>query len=67
MAPTKIVAKPKLLSQKKTGIDVQALDAVGQKFAVINKYIENGMEVPYELTKNFVTFPLSDEPFSDNE
>lgn len=55
------------LPKKNPGIDVNALEAVGRKFALINKYIENGEEIPSELTKNFVTFPLSDEPFTDNE
>jgi hypothetical protein len=67
MASIKTLPKPELFPEKKTGINVQALEDVGQKFATINKYLENGMEVPSELTKNFVTFPLSDEPFNDNE
>jgi hypothetical protein len=45
-------------------INVNAVEGIGEKFAVINKYLQAGEEIPAELTKNFVTFPLSDEPYS---
>ena len=53
--------------RKKSGQNIQTIEAVGQKFAIINKHIENGTEVPSELTKNFVTFPLSDKPLTDKD
>jgi hypothetical protein len=38
---------------------------VAKKFAKINKYIEEGKEIPKELTKNFITFELVDDPYKD--
>jgi hypothetical protein len=37
---------------------------VYEKFELINGYIERGEEVPKELTKDFITFPLVDDPYS---
>lgn len=66
MSATQTLAKKKTSSSdKKVRIDVNALEAIGHKFAIINNHIENGREVPSELTTNFVTFPLSDDPFID--
>jgi hypothetical protein len=48
-------------------INVVAVEAIGKKFELINYYIENGKEIPAELTKNFVTCPLSDDPYSTLE
>lgn len=46
-------------------INVEALEAIALKFDEINRCIELGIEVPEELTKNFITFPLVDDPYSE--
>jgi hypothetical protein len=46
----------------KSVIDFSAYNALKEKYALIDSYIENGEEIPNHLTKNFVTFPLSDNP-----
>lgn len=43
------------------------LESIGEKFAEINKHIEAGEEIPAELTKNFIIFPLCDDPYKDIE
>lgn len=43
------------------------IKAIAEKFDIINKYIEDGKPIPNEYTKNFVTFPLSDDPYKDIE
>lgn len=45
-----------------TGINVSAFEQLSEKFDQINSFIAAGKEIPKELTKNFVTFPLSDDP-----
>lgn len=57
----------KKLKEKEKGINVNAIESVAKKFAEINRYIESGEEVPSELTKNFITFDLSDDPYKDIE
>ena len=37
---------------------------IAEKFDLINSYIERGEPIPEELTKNFITFPLLDDPYS---
>jgi hypothetical protein len=46
-----------------TGVNVKAFEELSEKFDQINSFIAAGKEIPKELTKNFVTFPLSDNPF----
>lgn len=50
-----------------TVINVQTIEAIGNKFALINSYIEAGNEIPTELTKNFITCPLVEDPYSSLE
>ncbi len=50
--------------KKELKINFEALDAIGKKQALINEYIEAGQEIPKELSKNFVSHPLSDDPYS---
>jgi hypothetical protein len=47
-------------STRKNRIDFEAFSALKEKFALIDDYIERGEGIPKRLTKNFVTFPLSD-------
>jgi hypothetical protein len=49
----------------KSGLNVQGLKAIADKFSKINAYIESGQPIPQELSKNFVSFPLSDDPYSE--
>ncbi len=54
-----------MVNPKKTmdnGINVSAFEQLSEKFDQINSFIAAGKEIPKELTKNFVTFPLSDDP-----
>jgi len=53
--------------KKSMGLRIEALRSVATKFSEINKYIESGKEIPAELSKNFVSFPLSDDPYSEIE
>lgn len=46
---------------------IKNIQKISRKFAKINKYIEEGKEVPAELTKNFMVFELVDEPYKDIE
>lgn len=52
---------------KKKGINIKALNELRERHAKIDKYIEEGKEVPPELTKSFVAFPLVDDPYKDLE
>jgi len=45
---------------KKPGINIEALGKIAEKFRIINQHILNGEEVPTELSKNFISFPLSE-------
>lgn len=51
-----------LLSLKKRGlkIDLDVLQHIIKKHSIINLLFEQGKEIPEELTKNFITFPLND-------
>ena len=51
--------------RKKSGLNVEALNLVADRFSKINKFIESGKEIPIKLSENFVTFPLSDNPYKD--
>ncbi len=64
IAKTMKVASKMSLSDGHSRININAVEAIGEKFATINKYIQAGEEIPAELTKNFVTVPLSDDPYS---
>jgi len=64
IAKTIQVASKMSSSGRRSRINVSAVEAIGEKFARINKYIQAGEEIPAELTKNFVTVPLSDDPYS---
>jgi hypothetical protein len=63
IAKTKVATKTSS-SDGNSRINVNAVEAIGEKFARINKYLQAGEEIPDELTKNFVTVPLSDDPYS---
>lgn len=43
---------------------IDNLRKVAEKFNIINGYIERGEDIPEEYTKNFITFPLVDDPYS---
>lgn len=60
-----ILVAPKMSSPgKRSRINSNAVEAIGEKFAIINQYVQAGEEIPAELTQNFVTVPLSDDPYS---
>lgn len=40
-------------------------DVIRKKFTIIGGYIERGEEIPNELSKNFITCPLTDDPYID--
>jgi hypothetical protein len=40
---------------------------LASKYRRINRLIEQGKEIPESLSKNFVTFPLTDNPYDDIE
>jgi hypothetical protein len=67
----KIVKRPmtivKPTRNNNVGFNTDALKAVADDFSKINSSIESGNEVPPELTKNFVSIPLSDDPYSGIE
>ena len=52
---------------KNQTIDLDRLYAIAQKFAEINKLIEQGKPIPPELSKNFVTFDIPNNPFEGFE
>lgn len=58
---------PKKFKPVIKGLNAEALKNVADKFALIDSYIEKGEEIPQELTENFITFPLSDDPYSGIE
>jgi hypothetical protein len=43
------------------------MDFLSKKFEKINRLIEQGREVPESLSKSFITFPLTDDPYSEVE
>jgi hypothetical protein len=45
----------------------KGLEEVGDKFFEINKYIESGQEVPHDLSKNFISINLVDNPLDSIE
>jgi len=51
--------------RKSKNINIEAFNQMIEKHALINKLIEEGKEIPKELIKNFVSFPLSEDPYSD--
>ncbi len=53
--------------KKKPGINMKAFKKQVEKMKLIDSYIEAGKEIPAELSKNFVTFPLTDDPYSKLE
>lgn len=71
MTLSKEFGKPQIIEIRLLeGCKIKVLDylevgikKVAEKFATINKYIESGQEIPKELSKNFVSFPLSDDPY----
>jgi len=50
-------------SYKTPRISADAVIAVVKKHAAINKLIEAQAPIDPELSKNFVSFPLSDNPY----
>ena len=67
MEEFKTLIAPSEMPNKNLDISVNAFEVIGHKFEKINKYIQAGEEIPLELTKNFGTFPLSDDPYSGIE
>jgi hypothetical protein len=49
---------------KNKGLNGEGLKAIADKFSKINALIEAGEPIPSELSKNFVSHPLSDNPYS---
>jgi len=49
-------------TDKPKGINLDRLREVAEKHRKINQYIREGKEIPDELTTNFVTFPLRNNP-----
>lgn len=43
------------------------MDFLSKKIEKINRLIEQGREVPESLSKSFITFPLTDDPYSEVE
>ncbi len=43
----------------------QKFKDISEKFNLINKYIESGQEVPEELSRYFISFVLSEDPYKD--
>lgn len=60
-------AKPVASRKKKPGSEVETVRSIAEKFSEINKYIESGKVIPAELSKNFVSCNLSDDPYSELE
>ena len=58
----KMIIKEKKLYLPKS-INIDKLKYLFDKFSNINRYIESGEEVPSELSKNFISFDLSDNPY----
>ena len=50
---------------KSTKRKQELFDQAIKKQAEINSYYESGKEVPLEIRKNFVTCPISRNPFKD--
>ena len=48
-------------------IDPVAFRRQVAKMRAIEGYISRGEEIPAELSKNFVSFPLTDDPYIDIE
>jgi hypothetical protein len=46
-------------------INLEAFNKLFAKFEKINSFIESGQDIPKELSKNFISFPLSDTPLFD--
>jgi hypothetical protein len=43
-------------------INIDGLKSISDKFSKINQMIESGKEIPSELSKNFITVDLSNNP-----
>ena len=50
-------------AKKTQSLNVVALNELVNKHQKINKLFEEGKAIDPELTKNFVTFAISDNPF----
>jgi hypothetical protein len=46
-------------------INISTFKAQITRMELINSYIQRGEKIPEELTKTFVLFPLSDNPYLD--
>lgn len=55
------------IPKKRKGIDVEALKSLAVKFSKINAFIESDQPITPELSKNFVSCTLSDDPYSKIE
>lgn len=49
--------------KRKKDLIIECFNGIGKKHALINSYIEKGEEIPFELRKNFITFPLIEDPY----
>jgi hypothetical protein len=49
----------------KSGFNTEGLKAIADKFSKINFFIESGRPIPSELSKNFVSHSLSNDPYSE--
>jgi len=56
-----------LNTKKKATINVDGINAIAEKFDKINKLIEDGKPLSPELTKNFVTVSIPNNPFEGFE
>lgn len=44
---------------------INGIQKIANKHAKINKCIQEGKPIPKNLSKNFITFPLTDNPYED--
>lgn len=56
-----------LNNKKKATINVDGINAIADKFAKINKLIEDGKLLSPELTRNFVAAAIPNNPFEGFE
>jgi len=43
-------------------VNKHSIESIVIKHSIINKFFEEGKEIPLELTEKFITFPLTDDP-----
>jgi hypothetical protein len=52
---------------KRNVFSATAFMSVSDKFSKINNYLQSGKEIPNEITTNFVTCTLSNNPYAEIE